>query len=89
MKNKNQIQVLHVSNLYFILKNIARFDSEADSEDLGVKSVLEEKLKILKNEEKNQNFEGLRIMGLKKTYDIANKCCGSRSVKALKEVYIL
>jgi predicted phage tail protein len=74
------------SNINSINDSLASLDSEEDASCLGLKSVLEEKLKILRNEQSEVNNEGLRILGCSKTYLIANKCCGSRQVKALKDV---
>jgi hypothetical protein len=76
----------HSCNNYTINDSLASFDSEEDSSSLGLKSVLEEKLKILRSEQNGVNNEGIRILGCSKTYMIANKCCGTRQVKALKDV---
>jgi hypothetical protein len=51
-----------------------------------MKSVLEEKLKILHSEIREDTFYGLRILGCSKTYLIANNFCGKKEVKALKDV---
>jgi len=59
-----------------------------ETNDLGFNFVLEEKLKILKAEQQNEKFEGLRILGCEKTYHISNKCCGTKPVNALKDVII-
>ena len=67
---------------------LASFDSEEDSSEVGLKSVIEEKLKILRSEQEESAYDGLRILGCSKTYKIANKCCGTRDVKALKDVNI-
>jgi hypothetical protein len=74
-------------NLNTINHSIASLDSEDDSNEVGIKSVLEEKLRILRSEKAEEEFEGLRILGCSKTYQIANKCCGTRDVKALKDVF--
>lgn len=68
--------------------SIASFDSDEDSKEIGINSVLGEKLKILRSEHNKEEFEGLRILGCAKTYKIANQCCGTRDVKALKDVNI-
>ncbi len=54
--------------------------------DIGMKSVYDEKVKILKAEQTNEEFEGLRILGCSKTYKIADNCCESKNVYALKDV---
>ena len=45
-----------------------------------------EKLKVLKDEADNLDIDGLKIIGLSKTFNIADKCCGTKKVEALKEV---
>lgn len=74
------------SNINSINDSLVSFDSAEDASCLGLKSVLEEKLQILRNEQSQLKNEGLRILGCSKTYLIANKCCGTRQVKALKDV---
>jgi hypothetical protein len=49
-------------------------------------SVIEEKQKILESQIEGKEFKGLRILGCSKTYRIANNCCGTKEVKALKQV---
>lgn len=84
-------QALIIVLLYF--NQIASFDSEEEVKNsqttVGLKTVMEEKLKVLRGESQSVDFEGLKIIGLRKTYNIANKCCGSKSVHALKEVPIV
>ncbi len=54
--------------------------------DLGILSVVDEKIKILETEIQDKEFKGLRILGCCKTYKIANNCCGTKELKALKPV---
>jgi len=37
-------------------------------------------------EELNKKFTGLRILGIKKEFLLAEKCCGKNLLKALNEV---
>jgi ABC-type multidrug transport system fused ATPase/permease subunit len=58
---------------------------EYDSIEIGLKTVLIERLKQL--EGINVHFNGLRIYGVSKTFTISNGCCGNRNVYALKDTY--
>jgi len=55
---------------------------------LGILSVVDEKIKILETEIQDKDFKGLRILGCSKTYKIANNCCGTKELKALKPVIL-
>jgi hypothetical protein len=49
-------------------------------------SVIKEKIEILQSELQEKEYQGLRILGCSKTYHIANNCCGTKEVNALKQV---
>jgi hypothetical protein len=66
--------------------NLAGTDISEDYGEIGIKSVMEEKLKILYGNQSVDLFNGLRVIGCSKTYKIANRCCGAKDVNALKEV---
>jgi len=57
-----------------------------DSDEIGRISVIEEKQKILESQLEGNEYKGLKILGSSKTYKISNTCCGTKEVKALKEV---
>jgi hypothetical protein len=73
-------------NINSVNDSLASFDSEDESTEIGLKAVKDEKSKILNAELAGTNFEGLRVLGCSKTYKVANNCCGSKDVQALKEV---
>jgi ABC-type multidrug transport system ATPase subunit len=45
-------------------------------------------LKVLQSEQVGEYYEGLRIVGISKTYRVAGKCCGKKRINALKNTYI-
>lgn len=69
-----------------IYKNLDYLSKGQEEQELGITSVIDEKLKILESELQGKEFQGLRILGCSKTYRIANNCCGTKEVKALKQV---
>jgi ABC-type multidrug transport system ATPase subunit len=68
--------------LYIFLKLANSYNDN----ETGMRSVLEEKLKVLEGD--TEAYEGLKIIGVSKTYQISNKCCGSKNVYALKETFL-
>ena len=72
--NKNISKIFHISLM------------KLGSDDMGRISVIEEKQKILESQFEGKEYKGLRILGSSKTYKISNNCCGTKEVKALKEV---
>ena len=53
----------------------------------GLETVTAEKNKILQSERESKNIQGLRILGLNKTFLLQQKCCGKpKLLEALKEV---
>lgn len=63
------------------------YEEGAEYEE-GIRSVQEEKEKIIRTVQEDQRFEGLRVLGISKTYKISNTCCGTKNVHALKETYL-
>lgn len=87
-RNKSSFNNSKSCNITSINESIAEDDSIDEASEMGLKSVLEEKLKLLNAIQDGKDFEGLRILGVKKTFKIANKCCGTKDVHALKSVNI-
>lgn len=64
-------------------------DMESFDSDKGEVSIRNEREKVLNKDKSNESYEGLRIVGVSKIYNVSNNCCGSRKVNALKEVIVL